>query len=91
MDLQLNFTDEQIKRVFSHHGFKVIEKDVPFQKHIHGSDYEETLIPGYYVENPMTNELIPMEEAFNSLMNRYVQSILFGFSKADIIQSLITN
>lgn len=79
----------QIERVFTHHGFAVFEKDVTIERPMHGSEGFEAVERRKFVQNPMSLELVPLTVAFNKLMGRYVQSVLFGFSKMEIIESLI--
>jgi hypothetical protein len=91
MNLSQYFTKEQIERVFTYHGFNVVEKEVTMECHIHGSVFDTITNTVKYVENPMSNTITPLEDAFNKLMERYLQNVLFGFTKADIIQCLITD
>ncbi len=88
MELSLNLTETQIERIFTHHGFEVIEKDETVERPLHGSDYYDEPVTQKYVLNPMSMQLIPLKKAFDNLVTSYIQSVLFGFTKAEIIQSL---
>lgn len=88
MQLSINLTEEQIERVFTHHGFAVIEREEVIERPIHGSMTWEVVERLKYVQNPMTLKLTPIRAAFNTLIERYIQSVLFGFTKSDIIDCL---
>lgn len=91
MNYSNHFNSQQIERVFTRHGFSVIEKDVTMEYHIHGSVFDTRTTLVKYVENPMDKTITPLEDAFNKLVERHLQNVLFGFTKADIIQCLITD